>query len=183
MRLDEDGKIVKDARRSPGALLQSGLEAMQKFLSQGELGDQDRQGTAKLRSIVTQYLTTAVSPSVKEGLGARSERELRTLAEGLDHLVAGRVAEAADIMMQRFRAVELAQQTGTWDLARHLEVVIPSGVSSVPMALRADLARIQALHVKATESPRRPSGGGLGIPGAPPGKGAEGRGPGPGRRG
>ena len=62
VRLDEDGNIREAAKKSPGALLQSGLEAMQKFLSQGELGDRDRQVTTKLRSIVTQCLTTALPP-------------------------------------------------------------------------------------------------------------------------
>ena len=158
---------------------------MQRFLAakaQGEPDDRQRQEAGKLRSIVTQYLTTALSPAVKDGLGARNERELRTLAEGLDHLVAGCVAEASDILMQRFRAVELANQTGTWDLAQHLEVVPPSGVSSVPMALRAELARTQALHLKATEAPRRKLGLGIAGPATPP-KGAEGRALGPGRHG
>ena len=155
---------------------------MQRFIAQGDPEGRQPQEANKLRSIVTQYLTTALGPSAKDRLGERDERELRTLAEGLDHLVAGRVAEASDILMQRFRAVELANQTGTWDLAQHLEVVPPSGVSSVPMAVRAELARTQALHLKATEGPRKRLGVGVASPGTPP-KGAEARALGPGRHG
>ena len=45
----------------------------------------------------------------------RSEREMRTLAESLDLVVAGRVVAAADLV-QRFRAVEMAalEDGGTW---------------------------------------------------------------------
>ena len=42
---------------------------------------------------------------------------------------------------------------------------------------------LSALHLKAAEGPRRRLGVGVASPGAPPGKGAEARAPGPGRHG
>ena len=41
-----------------------------------------------------------------EKVGLRTARELRTLAQALDELHSGRLPELADLLMQRFKALE-----------------------------------------------------------------------------
>ena len=48
-----------------------------------------------------------------------------TLARILDFIIAGHVVAAADLLMQRFRLVEMAAlEGGEWSIARHWEVVV-----------------------------------------------------------
>ena len=56
-------------------------------------------------------------------IGPRNAIELRTLAEALDSLKGGDLPHVADLLMQQFKAVELATTTGNWDAARHLQLV------------------------------------------------------------
>ena len=55
----------------------------------------------------------------------RNVREMQTLCALLDHLALGRTGQAADIAMQRLKALEVAAQTGSWDRAAFLELVEP----------------------------------------------------------
>ena len=51
------------------------------------------------------------------------QRELRTIAESLDEIAVGGVAQSADILIQRFKAIEESLKSGgSWRLSRHLEV-------------------------------------------------------------
>ena len=51
------------------------------------------------------------------------QRELRTTAESLDEIAVGGVAQSADILIQRFKAIEESLKSGgSWRLSRHLEV-------------------------------------------------------------
>ena len=78
-------------------------------------------------------------------MSLRVERELRTIAETLDFLLSGRVAEAGDILMQRFRALEMASSQGSWELAKHMELIPDSAVTCVPVEMRSEALRRQAL--------------------------------------
>ncbi len=49
-------------------------------------------------------------------------RELQALATALDALEEGSLAEAADALMQRFKALELSLSDGNWKVAAELEV-------------------------------------------------------------
>ena len=123
-------RIQRVAQESPGALLDSGLKAMRRFLDprnhQGSGGR--KQG---LTPHVTQYLTTVVQALKGRELGLRSERELRTLSEALDHLLSGNLAACGDTLMQRFKAVELAGEAG-WAVASRMELIPQSAVSAGP---------------------------------------------------
>ena len=70
------------------------------------------------------------------------------LAKSLDLIIAGRIVAAADLLMQRFRPVEMgALEDGDWSIARHLEVtptarpVNPNGQTFTSPARRADSSR------------------------------------------
>ena len=79
---------------------------------------------------VVRYLTTVVQVSAAHGVSVRNERELRTLAEALDALLTGDITRAADIVMMRFKAVELATTSQDWSSAKFLELIPQTQVSS-----------------------------------------------------
>ena len=94
--------------------------AMQGHAGMAE-GDDPEVAALRGQGLVVAHLKRAVFPHQGARLPFRSERELRTLAESLDIIIAGRIVAAADLLMQRFRAVEWqlwraagGQSRGTW---------------------------------------------------------------------
>ena len=67
----------------------------------------------------------------------RSRREVDTVAMVLDLLVQRKVGEAADILVQRLKALEQAHTEGTWERAQWHELLAPTNASR---ASREDLA-------------------------------------------
>ena len=86
----------------------------------------------QLQPLATRYLTTVLQNVRGSSLGLRNERELRTVSEALDLITVGRIAEAGDLLMQRFKAIELASGSGEggWNLARHVELIPSTQVSA-----------------------------------------------------
>ena len=100
-------------------------------------------------------------------MSLRNAGGLKTLAKGLNLLLLGKVPEAADLLSQRFQAVETADVEGSWAAARHLELMPEPKVSAVPaenrrMAVRAEKA--DQRHSKDAHSLREHHRGG-GNPG------------------
>ena len=149
--------VLMQVRKEPGKLLMSGLQMMQSFVAgaEGPTGmGSEKVRLGSVRRLVTTYLTTALLPSKGGALGLRHERELRTIAEALDCMVSGKLGQAADILMQRFRAIETASVDGGWDLAKHMELIPETNVSCVPMEMRSQAFRTQALQQKISASQR-----------------------------
>ena len=87
-------------------------------------------------------MTRVLIPQLGSRLPLRAERELRTLAEAIDGVVAGQVQQVLDMLAQRFRAVETScTEEGGWSLARHLEVLPSARTTTVPAAMRASMAQ------------------------------------------
>ena len=112
------------------------------LLVRGDIDD-----TTVLPPVVTAYLTTVLGPSMGSDMSARTSGELRSLAETLDLLIQGKVAEAADTLTQRFKCVELASTEG-WAVARHLELTPSLKVTSVPEGERDAAIRRQREEVR-----------------------------------
>lgn len=89
---------------------------------------------------VTQYLTNVLEKTGKD-LGLRNERELRTLAQSLDAMLSSNYLLAADTLMARFQALELAAQEKNWSVSQHLELIPSSRVGAVSEEAKADAAR------------------------------------------
>lgn len=68
-------------------------------------------------------------------------RELQTLAVTLDHLLGGRLPQATDTLLQRYKACEMFLWDGNWVTARHLEIIPPSMASLVRSEEREMTAR------------------------------------------
>ena len=101
---------------------------------------------------------TTVGPAAHGQPGLRNEREFRTLAESIDHLASGRLDAMGDVLMQRFRAVEKAvQDNGSWETARHLEIIPPA----LPTTL-SEKERAQALQIRLREQKATAAGKGAG---------------------
>ena len=94
--------------------------------------------------MVTNYLATCLQPALKDKIDVRSSRELRTLAEGVDAVLSGDLCAAAEVLIQRFKAVETRCTKGSWELAQHMELIPPNEVSCVggkelEMAMQTEL--------------------------------------------
>ena len=100
-----------------------------------------------MRPRVIQYLTTA-SHGASGERGIRNERELHTLALAMDSLLQGDLAAAGDVLMQRFKAVEIAATEQNWDLAKYIEVLPERGASAVTEAERAAASKLKARDLK-----------------------------------
>ena len=84
-----------------------------------------------LPPVVQAYLSTVYLPTHPESqIGFRSAREMRTLAMSINLLLGGHVLHGLDVLLQRFKALELAAEQGIWSQARWLEVIPTSDVSS-----------------------------------------------------
>ena len=102
--------------------------------------------------VCLRYFTTVFVPSFPvEKVGIRTHRELQTLAMCLDSLGKGDLAQTADMLMQRMKAVELASREG-WTLATQLELLprTASGLTSLSEHRKA--ARAQLLQHKLEEA-------------------------------
>lgn len=155
--LFKGSRIQKMADLRGGSLLENGVSMMSKALRAHLRGGESSNGpnAGQLRSVVTSYLTQALMPACASNgqtFGLRNEREMRTLAEALDALVDGRLAAAGDLMMQRFRACEAAVLDGgdqhAWSMAKHLELIPPHRVTSIPNGMRTEVMREENAEAK-----------------------------------
>jgi len=114
---------------------------MQQYLGERQ-GSQDAQEVA---AVFTPYLSSVLMPTFGPEAGIRNTNELQNLACALDHLMKGDVPRACDVLAQRFKAVELAAQEGSWRGARHLQIAGDSRVSTL-MQREKEAAMIQERH-------------------------------------
>ena len=124
--------LMAKSRVAPGQILQAVLRKMSSFLS-ARTDAEVRSGS--LNPIVTAYLTSVLQPAMGQQLAGRNRQELRTLAEAVDAILSGNIPRAADILISRFSAVEMAASAKHWNVARHLEIIPQQDVSSVPTEL------------------------------------------------
>ena len=138
-----------------GSLLENGVQMMRKALAArqggGGMSSEMQDQLTALQGVVTNYLTVGLGPSAAslgKPLGLRNEREMRTLAESLDALLAGDLGRAGDILMQRFRACEVNLLDGDWNLAKHLELIPAHQITCVPNGMRQEMQREKRLADK-----------------------------------
>ena len=155
--------------RRPGWLVQEGLLIRGQYLAGARSagsGDAESEGFRLGDGVAMSYYTAVLRPNAGPGLTRRSERELLTLAQAVDSILAGEVPEAAGLLLQRFRALEVASAEGNRALAKHLELVPGAGASSAPPAMRSAMLRREAMEQKiGSAGPHLgPGGGGRPLP-------------------
>ena len=87
-------------------------------------------GEADLPPTAIAYMNNIVTAARGQSLGKRDSRELRTLATALDLLASGRVECVGDLLMQRFKSVELTSKDGTFDVGQAYELLPRDDVSA-----------------------------------------------------
>ena len=113
-----------------------------------------------MKPMVMAYLTSVLIPSRGNQMSMRNTGELKTLATALDLLISGKVPEATDILSQRFQAVEMADNEGSWATARHLELLPEAKVSSVTAESRRRALKLEKAEIKLKQGslPAKPPG-------------------------
>ena len=136
------------ARRFPGRFLADALSTMQRFL-----GSRVGAGTTseELPRVLTYLETVFNQRYTKECVGIRTAREMRTLAEAIDSLLEGDSMRTADLLIQRFKAVETSVTDGSWSLARHLELIPEEGVGLTSPAERDLIAKLELQRARLVE--------------------------------
>ena len=77
-----------------------------------------------LSPVAMRFFLTVFLPNHRD-MGEPELREIRTLCEALDGLLRGRTLETGDLLAMRLKAAMLAAQEGSWQIARHLELLPP----------------------------------------------------------
>lgn len=112
-------RLMAWAASHPGRLAAAGLQKMEDRVGRdGEAAAWSRDATPA--SAKSYYLRVL---KLEPGTSRRNLSEMRSMAAALDHLALGRSKQAADILMQRLKALELASSTGSWEKAAFLELL------------------------------------------------------------
>ena len=144
-----DEVLLDRAKRSPGSLTHATLLKMREYLTTLQGGGQKAD---ELEPVAMAYLTSVLMPTRGSQMSLRNTGELKTLAKTIDMLMKGEVAQAADVLSQRFQAVETADAEGSWSTARHLELIPEARVSSVPQTDRRRAVRLENAEQKLKKS-------------------------------
>ena len=97
-----------------------------------------------------------------EATGLRTCRELRTIAECLDGLLSGNLPRVADVLIQRFKALECSVADGNWTIARHLELIPSADVGLSSDRERAAATRVELDRRKLHDAASKTRGSGPG---------------------
>ena len=148
----DGNRIQITGEREPGKLLASGLQQIKKFLSQRG-GVSNEANNDELATGVLQYLMSVFHGAhPQSSMSLRNSRELRTIAECIDALLAGDLPHLGDLLMQRLKAVQTAVVEGNWNLAQHLELIPTTGSNAVT---QAELRAAQRTHLDHTATTAR----------------------------
>ena len=153
-------------QKYPGMLAKTGLAQMAEDLGDLVVGAGEDEGAlssrrlrkrkiTEMRAIVRTYVKTQLIPGLDGN--PRSRREAETLAAVLDLLVRGRTEAAADVLMQRLKAVELAARDG-WERATWLELLAPQDSLLASRTEQAGAAREEAIDRRARGRQRTDKG-------------------------
>ena len=101
----------------------------------------------------------------QSSMSLRNSRELRTIAECIDALLAGDLPHLGDLLMQRPKAVQTAVVEGNWNVAQHLELIPTTGSNAVT---QAELSAAQRTQLDQMRLQQGGKSGGKGSIRAPP---------------
>ena len=132
------------AEMYPGRLYMQGVAEVDRVLGTRE-GATRASVDGKIEPRFVSYLLSSFQGRYSvEKMGVGKARELRTLATALDQLGRGEVAQASDVIMQRFKAVTAAIEDGNWTLAQRYELIPEVGSGLIGVHERRLAARDEA---------------------------------------
>lgn len=139
-------EFQKVAEREPGRLVKEALIEMGRYLEgkTGEAGEEQWK-TRKFMAYINQIMLVSHPPGK---IGVRNHREVITVGTALDLILEGRIMGAADLLVQRLKALEQSFTDNTWATARHQELIPPSaasisGLEERDLAMRAELKAVK----------------------------------------
>lgn len=119
-------KLISWAGKHPGRLMAEALQRMEDRVGRdGEAGSWD---PMSMPASAKSYYLRVLRP---DNPSKRNMREIHTLCTAIDHIAQGRKFQAGDVLIQRLKALELAQHTGNWERASFLELVESDAVPLV----------------------------------------------------
>ena len=71
----------------------------------------------------TRYVNTIIRVTQGQNLGKRDSQELSTLGAACDLISDGKVAQAGDLLIQRFKSVESAVRNQEWETGKQQELI------------------------------------------------------------
>eukprot|EP00435_Cladocopium_sp_Y103_P067141 s738_g29.t1 len=157
-------RLLAYTNRFPGRLASRLLMKMQTATARdGVRPTSARSG--RTPPVAMNHILTVLLPSLGSKAGLRSIRELKTLGGILDHLAAGSLSRAADVVSQRIKAVERATHEGHWGAAQFLELLPPENSMLLERDEEMYLAKEYLMDQRLKTYDRqqsRPEGGGKG---------------------
>ena len=108
---------------------------------------------------VLTYLETVFNQRYsRDTVGVRTAREMRTVAEALDAILADDHLRAGDLLIQRFKALETSVVEGNWSMARHHEIIPEEGVGLATTAEKQLMTLLELQRRKLAEPRGKPAG-------------------------
>lgn len=103
-------------------------------------------------STATAYFLTVLVLQYQSRMPVRTSRELRTVARALDLVALGQSAQAADLLAQRLKALELSLSDQSWARAQFVELIpqdaaVLTGSDELVMATKEQTAEMKMRHL------------------------------------
>eukprot|EP00435_Cladocopium_sp_Y103_P027212 s1020_g6.t1 len=125
-------QLMEYAQKNPGRLASRLLTKMRTLLAREEGAMKSQSGQENLTPpTATSYFLTVLLPLHRDRLNIRVQREMRTIAKALDLIASGAQEEAADLLAQRMKALEMMIADQSWARAAHIELLPPEGATLV----------------------------------------------------
>lgn len=137
--------IQEVAVRRPGHLLSVGLQMMGRFCNPASSTPVGPDSQDLVPTAVKYYLS-CVKPVHR--MDAAKEREMRTVAQCIDMVVCGQIAQVGDVLMQRFKSLELESAEGSSAMSRHLELLPPSTAASLTLNEREAVTKLEVRDLR-----------------------------------
>eukprot|EP00438_Fugacium_kawagutii_P012792 Skav211672 [mRNA] locus=scaffold216:125247:126899:+ [translate_table: standard] len=154
-------QLLEYAEKKPGMLASRLLQKMKKILARQESPLSLQDGRDLTPSTGTSYYLTVLIPQYRDRLSLRTSRELRSTAKALDLIAQGRQDKAADVLAQRYKALEVSLADQSWSRAQHLELIQAEGAvltehDELVMATKEQKEEIRMKNMVAASSWRPP---------------------------
>ena len=133
------------AARFPGAILREFYHEMAKKVRRpgSQLRVEEGLHPEDLMGVGSTFLTGAFLPSLRREISMDVRREMLTIMEAVDAIMAGNPTSAAEMLAQHFRAHERVLCEGRpWTVAGRLELVPGGRVSTLTSQTRGEALRL-----------------------------------------
>eukprot|EP00435_Cladocopium_sp_Y103_P004459 s2071_g1.t1 len=119
-------------QKMPGKLASLSLLRMQELVMQAQGRGTAVEQKEQLPAVATGYMASVFQPQQSQmAVGVRTLREMKTVAHTIDLLCLNDPLRALDVLVQRFKALELAHKQQSWVQAAQLELVLEDNQSAV----------------------------------------------------